>query len=616
MTTRAERRAERTRRPLLRSYRFWIPMGVVLLLLVIAIVGAIVGKHVYDRAMSAKGSLEKAVPLASQAADAVLDGDTEKAQQLSGQLAALTTDAREQTDDGVWKSVEWVPVAGPNLYAVRTAAAVTDDLVRDALTPATALSLDVLKPKDGAIDLAGITEMHTIVGQAQKSVDAAARDLATIDRDALISQVSGAIGKLTSAVDELQPMLGPASDILGVLPQALGADQPRHYLMMFQNNAESRGTGGNPAALVMIDVDKGRISIGQQASSSDFDNGRAEPITALNPETQALYGDKIGRWIMDSTLSPDFTETADIVRAWWAEQYGTPIDAVASFDPVALSYLLGATGPASVPNEQTEIKGRTINLLTEPLTLTAENATPFLLNEIYWKYPIPAQQDAVFAASARAVFDTVTSGKAEPKALLEALTRAVDEGRLMYQPANEDEAKLVGETELAGKLPSTNKNSTMLGAYVNDFTEGKLDYYMQLDLVAESTQCAAANDPSFSLSATLTNTLKPEQVADLPSYISPGRFFDKGRVATNLVLYGPVGATTAKVTVDGTELAAKTLPHLGRPAVLVPIYNNPGQKHTVTVEFAGDAGKYGPLDVRHTPMVRETHVEMDAAGCQ
>ena len=191
------------RRPMLRSFRFWIPMGVLLLIIAVLVVGGLVGKHVFDRAMAAKGSLEKAMPLASQASDAILAGDNARAKELSVELTSLTAGARAQTDDDVWKNVEWLPFVGPNLYAVRTAAAVTDDLVRDALTPATDLSLAALKPKDGAIDLAGIATMQDVIAQASTAVTAASKKLDTIDADALIPQVSGALDKLTGTVDKL-----------------------------------------------------------------------------------------------------------------------------------------------------------------------------------------------------------------------------------------------------------------------------------------------------------------------------------------------------------------------------------------------------------------------------
>lgn len=615
MTTRAERRAEKPRRPLLRSFRFWVPVGIILILVALAVAGVIVGKRVYDRGMAAKSSLEQAMPLATTVRNQILAGDTEGAKATAAQLAALTADARKQTDDDVWKSLEWVPVAGPNLHAVRTAAAVTDDLVTGAVTPATALSLDALKPKDGAIDLAGITALQSTVSQAADAVKKAAADLDTIDRDGLIDEVDSALDSLTDAVDELEPMLAPAQEILGILPAALGAETPRNYLMIFQNNAESRGTGGNPAALVLMNVDKGKISIAEQASSTDFKNARPDPVTALNPETEALYGDKVGRWVPDATMTPDFIETANIMRAWWAEEFDAPVDAVVSFDPVGLSYLLKATGPTVVPAEEVEIQGRTVRVIDEPVTLTAENAVPLLLNEAYIRFASGYEQDAFFAAAARSVFTALTSGTAEPKALLDALLKAVDENRLLYAPASEAEAKLVAESKLSGRLPSTNESTTVVGVYVNDRTQSKMDYYMQLDVKAASTQCTAPDSPAFTTTATLTNTIGADQAAKLPKAIHTTRFFPRGHVATDLVFYGPVGSTLKSVTIDGKAVKASSLQHLGRSAVKVPVHNPPGQKHTVVAEFTGAAGEYGPLEVRHTPMVRPVPVDAQAPGC-
>ncbi len=615
MTTRAELRADKTPRPGRRGPRFWIPVAIVLLLVVIALAGFFIGKPIYDRAMTAKSSLEKALPLAATAKDQILSGDSEGAQATAAQLSALTADAREQTDDGLWKGLEWVPVVGPNLHAVRTAAVVTDDLVTGALTPISGIGLSAFAPVNGAIDIAAVSGLQGALQTAADSVDTAVDDLSTINRDALIPQVQGAVDKLTSAVSELQPVVGPAAEVLSVLPAALGADGPRNYLAIFQNNAEARSAGGNPAALVMIQVDQGRITLGQQASSSIFKNGRPDTVTELNPETAALYGDNVGRWIPDATMTPDFSETSAIMRAWWAEEIGTPVDAVISFDPVALSYLLEATGPVTVPAEPVDVRGETIQVIKEPVTVDAKNAVQFLLSDVYWQYETGSLQDAVFAATTRSVFEALTSGAAQPLPLINGLTRAVDEGRLLYTPVSEAEAELVGYSKLSGRLPETNSEATVLGAYVNDTTTSKLDYYMQLDVAASTTQCTDPAAPAFSLTTTLTNTLQPDLVDSLPYAIAPGKYYPEGDVATTLVFYGPVGSTAASVAVDGVALDAEVLPHLGRPAVKVPVYNTPGQSHVVDVQFSGAPGEYGPLEVRHTPMARASALDVAMPGC-
>ncbi len=606
----------RKRRPLLRSFRFWVPISILLLLIGLAVAALIIVPPIVDRAYAAKDALEEAIPLANTVKDQIAAGKAEEATATVAQLATLTGEAREQTDDEMWKNLEWVPVVGPNLKAVRIASAVTDDLVTEALTPATTLNLASLRPVDGAIDLNAITAMSGAVTQAADALDDAAAELGTIDRDALIPQVEGGVAKLDDAVASLQPALGPARDIIGVLPAALGADGPRNYLMLFQNVAESRGTGGNPAALVLVTADQGRITISQQASSGDFTNRRETPIIPIAPETEALYGDKIGRWMMDVTLTPDFTETAQIIRAFWAESVGTPVDAVMSFDPVALGYLLKATGPVTIAPQRVEVEGHSIQVLDRPVELNGDNAAAILLNQVYSMIPDTTEQDAFFALAAQSVFGAVTSGSGEPMALLKSLSQAVDEGRLMYVPTSEAEAALIGDSRLGGRLPATNETTTMLGAYVNDITEGKLDYYMQLDIAASTTQCEAPDAPSFTTTATLTNTLQPDQVAGLAKYIAPGRFFARGDIATDLVLYGPVGSTFVSATVDGGEVGVTALPHLGRPAVKINVLNTPGQTHAVSATFTGAAGEYGPLEVRHTPLVRTSSITIDAPGCE
>lgn len=596
-----DRRTDRPQKPLIKSARLWVPVTLGVLLLAIIGIG-VAGWQVAERGFAARDELQQAIPLAQQAQTQILAGDQEGAVATVDQLEEHAAEARRLTDDPLWRSFEWVPMAGPNLEAVRIASTSVDELVDGVVRPATALSLDALKPVDGAIDVAALTELAGVVDGVATTIDEVAAELDQVDRDQLIGPVADGIVQLDDAVQQVQPMVEPAQAALEVLPRALGADGPRNYLLLFQNNAESRGTGGNPASLLLLNVTDGRISIAQQASSTDF-TPQETPIVELDPESEALYGDKIGRYMQDVTITPDFTETSELIRAFWASEFGTEVDGVVSFDPVALGYLLGATGPVTLPTGE---------------QLTAENAAPLLLNEVYFRYDEGEAQDAFFAAAAGSVFQVITSGAGDTQALLDALTRAVDEGRLMYAPSDEIEAEYIAGTRITGILPVDNAEQTMLGIYVNDITEGKLDYYLQLDAAGTSDACTvdAATAPTFTTTATLTNTLQPDQVAGLADYIAPGRFFPKGDIATDLVLYGPVGATFQSAKLDGAPAAVTPVTHLGRPAVKITVRNAPGAAHTFSAVWTGVAdAAYGPLEVWHTPMVRPANVTIDAPGC-
>ncbi|SDM43317.1 DUF4012 domain-containing protein [Microbacterium azadirachtae] len=587
---------------MLKSPWFWVPISLLVVLIVIGVVGALTAKRLYDQAMIARNDLEQAIPLVDQVQQSMLAGDPAGAKKTIAKISALTDDAAKKTSTGLWRNSEWVPVAGPNLKAVRITADSVNGLVHDALLPLTGLDLKALLPKDGGIDVANLKTLADDIDTANTRMELVQKNVKSIDRSALVPQVAAGLAKLDDAIAKIEPVLTPVHNALTILPNALGADGPQHYLLIFQNNAESRGTGGNPAAIAMLTAVNGKISMTQQANSTDFANGRPEPVMALDPETEALYGDKIGRYIQDSTLSPDFSETAQIVRAWWSETYGTPVDAVASIDPVALGYLLHAIGPVTMPAPFDE-------------TLNANNAVALLLNGVYAKYPDPHVQDEFFADAAKSVFDALLTTHADPKALLTALTQASNEGRLMYSPSDEAQAKMLAGTPVGGNMPADNAKTTDLGVYIDDLTASKLDYYMQMSIAASGTQCQKPDAPTFSSTVTLQNTLDPAAVPGLPVYVDPGLFFPKGHASTDVYLYGPVGSTLTGVTVDGQPVAASGLPHLGRTVAKLNVLMAPGQTTTIVASFSAPSGAYGPLEVRHTPMVKATPVAIDAPGC-
>lgn len=589
------KRARKTKTPLSKSVRLWLPTGVAVFLLAIGAVALVVGQHV----LKTKAELEAAIPLASTVQQQLIAGDQGAAAQTAASLRSRTEAAATEASGKLWRGLEWVPVAGPNLHAVRVASVAVNDIAVHAVGPATELSLDKLKPVHGRIDLGALDSMTGTMRDATASIERANLLLATVHTNALLAPVRSGIGQLEASLAKADGLLGRLDSAVKVLPDALGADGPRNYLMLFQNNAEARGTGGNPAAIVLLTADDGKISITQQASSQNFKNGRAEPIITLDPATEKLYGDKIGRYMQDITLTPDFPYTAKLAKAFWASSFDTKIDGVVSFDPVALSYLLKATGPVALPTGD---------------ILTSENAVRLLLNQVYFRYEDPKMQDAFFASAAASVFDALTTGGGDTKTLVTQLLRATHESRFLYWSEGESEQELIAGTRMTGTLPEANADTTVVGAYINDITGSKMDYYLNVADEVTSTQCQAEK-PAFRGSVSLTSTVDPAKAGDLPLYIT-GPYFHPGNISTDVVLYGPVGAKIDAVTLDGKKAKIKSsAEHLGRPAVKINVLNKPGTTHTISYTMTGAAGKYGPLELRHTPMVRQTPVTVSTPGC-
>lgn len=592
------------RKPFYKRVGFWVTTAIISGLIAFAAVAA---SQLAPRALAAQDALQAAVPLATQAKNQILAGETEPAKATVAELTSLSKEAEEATDSFWWRVAEAIPIAGENFTAVRLVASSVTTISTDVLTPATDVNLTALRTDTGAFDIASISALLPIVEQASTAATESLNTLEQLNQNQLVGPVKDGVTKLEESLTELNSMVGPATDVLTILPAMLGADGPKNYLFMFPNNAEIRAVGGNPASISIITADNGNISITEQASSADFRRNNLP----INPETEALYDTRTRQMMQDATYTPYFAETAELMRGHWADAFGTPIDGVVSFDPVALSYLLAVTGPVILPTGE---------------ELNSENAVPLLLNEVYFRYPVN-QQDAFFAAAAESVFSALTSGSGDTKKLLEALVRAADEGRLMYSSNDENEMKLISKTRIAGPLPDSNEDATVLGVFYNYVLAAKMDYYLDSTVTAETTQCTVSGtEPAtFTATTTLTNILTPEQVPGLPGYVIAAN--GGGDIYRDVMFYGPVGTEVASVTVNGTmvqpysrwENNYRVMPHNGRPVVQVPMLVAMQETASITVTFTAAANQpadsFGPFEVRATPTVRTTPVEVSRPGC-
>jgi hypothetical protein len=243
--------------------------------------------------------------------------------------------------------------------------------------------------------------------------------------------------------------------------------------------------------------------------------------------------------VQSVTQLPDFASGASLAREMWRNRFGLEVDGVVAVDPVTLSYLLAATGPVTLPTGD---------------VLSQDTAVPLLLNEVYQRYARPPDQDAFFAAATAAVFGALSSGGADPAALIEGLVRAGDEHRLYLWSADAAAQAVLDGTTLQGPLPVTDAETTRFGVYLNDSTGSKMDYYMSSG--ASVGWCAPDE-------AELVVTLRsdaPADAASLPPYITGGAAYGipEGETATLAYLYLPPGAEVIAATATGSGDAPTT----------------------------------------------------------
>jgi len=606
------RRSSRSRRKARRTRRIvgWSVAGVLVLIIAgVAWVGI--------RGWMAKSELEAAIPLANQVKTKILAADTDGASADAASLASHAAAAASLTGDPIWGAAELVPFVGPNLSAVGEAASVIDLIAKDAIVPMTAdvasIGVSGFQPVNGAVDLAPLIAAQPTVAKASETFHVAAQRVSSIDADSTLEPVRSAVAQLDSAVGEADSLLDGVNRAITLAPKMLGADGDRNYLLLFQNPAELRAGGGITSALALLRTSGGAVSLVQQASGSDFATFNP-PAVELPEETRGLYSDRPASYVQNTTLVPQFDLSGQIASKMWTDTYGGTVDGVMSFDPVALSYLLKATGPVELPSGD---------------TLTSDNAVSFLLSEVYSKYPEPAIQDAVFASAAKAVFERVSSGGIDAKALLEALSRAAGEGRFSIWNANPDDQAVLADTTLAGGLPALTQDATGLGVYFNDATGGKMDYYLDTAVSTASELCRADGRPAFQVTVTLTNTAPADAASSLPRYVTGAGAFgvSPGNISTIVYVYGPqsVGALTDATIVTKLDSGSADAPgHASfdsdRTVAVFPVELAPGESRTMTVEYLGQAGNPLQIDTHITPTIKpsvySTEINTGFSGCE
>lgn len=491
--------------------------------------------------------------------------------------------ARELTSDPVWSLAEGTPWIGPQLHAVGTIAAAADDIARDGLLPladvASAFSPDAFRPVDGRIDTTVFREIAEPARSGADTVAAAAASVRALDDTPLIGPVRAAVDDVTDLLDTGASATDALARAATLLPAMLGASGERTYLLAFQNNAEWRSTGGIVGAMAIVRTADGRIELAGQASSSDFPNF-GEPVLPLDPEVERIYETRPGRYIQNVTQIPDFSVGGPLAREMLLRQTGQSVDGVIATDPVALSYILEATGPVELPTGD---------------VISADNAVSLLLNDVYARYENPREQDAFFAAASAAVFDRLASGGADPAKLIAALGRAGDERRLLLWSAIPEDQAVLADTTLAGPLPVTDDDTAAFGVYLNDGTGSKIDYYLTADTRLVWDTCAVGGDGRTSspvtLEVTIANNAPADAATSLPTYVTGGGGFGvpAGIARTVAYLYLPEGYALSSATrSDGAGFGGGS--HAGRQVMVFSSDLAPGESVTATVSVVAQGG--------------------------
>lgn len=516
---------------------------------------------------------------ANAATSAAQSFDPDQVAAAMTDLQAAADDLSERTASPTWRVLQALPVVGQGAQALAATAQATGE-VAEAAQPL----LQVVKAHDSSIDKAiAVLQARDEVDRLATAVDTANRQLADY-RD--LSLPMGLGSQLTTATDVLDQLAGATAamqDAVGPIAAMAGLDGPKTWLVMAQNPAEARGSGGLFNAYLIVRVDRGRVAIVEAGSRKKLDREfpRDEQIPYLDTidlDTANSWGPVLGEWA-SFNLPRDFPTVATLAEAGMAKR-GTPVDGVIAIDPTVVQAILAGTGPV-------EHQG---------VTIDGSNAAEFFTKGLYEDFPgfnSVRKKDRLAMGLVYATVDAALKRPLDLGSLWPQISTAIADGHLKVwtkQPATQ---AWIQSTPLAGSLRS---KADEVVISTNNGTGGKLDPYLSISTMTDAAQCASARRVTTKIR--MENDVPP----DLPDYVDvtldqdgqPDPSIPKGHTLTYLTLYPPTGWELAHASVGDREAEPWDMFEAGRQGWLIPVTLLRGEVVEIAVDWQVETCPKGP----------------------
>ncbi len=343
-----------------------------------------------------------------------------------------------------------------------------------------------------------------------------------------------AIQELDEDMAELEELVGTYEHLSVLLPDFLGFNGPRTYLLLAQNNAELLPTGGLISVLGVITVEDGQILDKRFEDAIDFGTrwlartgDHVEP-----PRPLAQYLLRETSWNLSlSNWSPHFPTAATEAERFYRLGGGQPVDGVIAINVRTIEELLRVTGPIAV-----ESYG---------VTVTAENALEMIEEHTRTAQDPETDRKAFVGLVADELLPRLIDTPSEQwTSLVESMERLRDQRQILLFLHQDDLGDAADGLGLAGALETPDG-----------------DYFMLVDASVNSTKLNVVLDQRIDLTVRIDaagaawHQARVSYFNDLPAW-SQGR---DPTLVRRLMLDGLYGGYVRLLAPEGAELESVTL---------------------------------------------------------
>lgn len=343
--------------------------------------------------------------------------------------------------------------------------------------------------------------------------------------------IGSGLKQIHDYLPEFRHYLENGQQLLTILPDLIGNHQKKTYLVLLQNNAELRPTGGFIGSFALVTFESGvllDIKVEDVYAADGQLKGHVEP-----PEPIKKYLGEAGWFLRDSNWDPDFPTTA-ARTAWFLEkELGYPVDGVVALNLTTIQSLLKVVGPIPVPDYEE--------------TVTADN----LFERVEYQVEInqfpgsTQKRDFIGKLSKTMIDKIISSTEADWYRILFALVQSADQGQLLVSVTHPQTQAVFESLGWNGRIlqpacPQPLNTSLCLPDYLSvieaNVGVNKANYFVKRSLYLES---------ALSATGTIDSTLTINQKNDSPGDAWPG-----GAYKNYLRIYTPLGSNLSSVSIN------------------------------------------------------------------
>lgn len=567
---------------------------IILLLVVLIIIGLDEMNSFKTNAKSMKAELKNVIYC-------VKDDDFEGTEMAMDRVDSYRFVMHEKIEDPFWSLVSILPFMKEDIQAVNELLGILDDtcdrVIRPFISQAKAHPLSNLKV-DGGFNVNLINSYLDFAEIILPTVD----DIAVRIDEIHFGPISKeAVGDYTEKISSLVETYEHFKEYIPLVRAFCGDGKDRFYLMLAQNSAEIRASGGFPGSMGTVRIEDGVLEIGDFMSVYDLlPMGQAFDSGITDQEIQ-LFGYMYAGEAHDACFNPHFARVGEITKASFDEYNEEFVDGIISLTPAVIQDIL-------------KFLDATITL-DDGSVLDGDNATKIIQRDLYIIYQGTegyAQVnnnyiDSLFAETAKKAMEILVGNfKLEKLPDYVKLFEAGFANRtIMLWLADPREERFVEKVGASGNL-NFDRNEPKAGIYFSVCDPSKLGMFVEIrPELSEPTRMPDGSN-EYTMTVTLNNYLNDYW----EEYFINSRFIlggYGGAIQSYVYFFAPRGGTVSDFEIDPwtwDEVILDEYEDL-ELGYMLNLFLYPDEPITVTYKITTAPGVDTPLTIDMTPTLQD-----------